>query len=59
MVMIGRNAQPERINLATFFILSFLVFILNKHKPLNEKPPKLDILRLEGYFLLIFWSKKE
>ena len=59
MVMIGRNAQPERINLATFLELFSLYLYFRNIGHLMKNPQNLDILRLEGCFLLIFPSKKE
>ena len=56
--MIGRNAQPERINLATFLYLVSLYLYLRSISRKLKNPQNLDILRLEGYFLLIFGQKK-
>ena len=57
--MIGRNAQIERINLATFLYLVSLYLYFRNIGHLMKNPQNLDILRLEGYFLLIFGQKKE
>ena len=63
MVMIGRNAQPERINLATFLYLVSLYLYFSNISLLMKNPQNLDISRLEGYFFAYFlietkeWTK--
>ena len=42
----------------TFLELFSLYLYFSNIRPFNEKTPNLDILRLEGCFLLIFCRKK-
>ena len=58
MVMIGRNAQPKRINSVTFLYLVSLYLYFRNISLLMKNPQNLDILRLEGYFLLVFFVEK-
>ena len=53
--MIGRNAQPERINLATFLYLVSLYLYFSNISLLMKNPQNLDISRLEGYFFAYFF----
>ena len=52
--MIGRNAQPERINLATFlYLVSLYLYLVNISRKFKN-PQNLDISRLEGCFFTYF-----
>ena len=56
--MIGRNAQPERINLATFLYLVSLYLYYRNISLLMKNPQNLDISRLEGYFFAYFKTNR-
>ena len=57
--MIGRNAQPERINLAAFlYLVSLYLYFSNISRKLKN-PQTLDISRLEGYFFTYFLIEKK
>ena len=57
--MIGRNAQPERINLATFlYLVSLYLYFRSKSRKLKN-PQNLDISRLEGYFFAYFFVERK